>query len=236
MNATIAALLQDRISGLSYIDKVGGLVRPITRERWDAGNKPQKITIPVSIDVIDPLACTASTLLDLVPDQRYRAIVYFEDRGWRPVHDRLKGTFYASALRLVCWMNTAKMNGDSAAGDRVAQDIIASIAGSPYNDGAYLGIRHKVIGAAVKGPSLFSAYTYPEAVRQYLMPPFDAFGLDIATEFRMNPNCGDTIDPSDVNCWTPPTTKRRRNPNEFTCDELNDPITGLTAEQKACLT
>lgn len=226
MNAAIAELLKLRLASFTYVDKLGGLVRPITFQR--AG---KNITIPVSITVDDPLACPDSTLLELVPNEAYRLIVYFEDRGLTPNPSRTRGMSYTSNIRLVCWVNTKKLGGDNSAGDRIMQEFLGSMRTGMYNEGPFAGIRHKVESIPQKGAGLFSAYSYDAAVRQYLMWPFDAFAIDIATEFRLNPNCDIPIDPTNVACWTPPTTRRKRNPSEFTCEELLDPTTGLTAEQ-----
>lgn len=236
MNAGIAELLRDRISTFAYIDKIAGLVRPITFQRPGPDGKTVNIIIPVGIDVVDPLACDESTQLDLVPDEKYRTIVYFEDRGVT-IGERQGRATRVSHIRLVCWVNTSKLNGDNTAGDRMAQDFDGAMNGAPYNSDAFLGIRHRVEGFPAKGPGLFGQYTYPDGVRQYLMWPFDAFAIDIATEYMPNPACIVPVDVNDVACWAPPATRRRRNPKDFTCEELTDPDTGLTAEQlgPACL-
>lgn len=230
MNAGIAELIRDRISAFAYIDKIAGLVRPITYQRTDGSGKTIYITIPVSVDVTDPLECSESTQLELVPNEAYTTIVYFEDRGVT-IGERQGRATRISHIRLVCWVNTAKLNGDLTAGDRIQQAFDGAMNGAPYNSEAFLGIRHRVESFPAKGPELFSRYTYPEGVRQYLMWPFDAFAIDIATEYMPNPACIVPVDVNDVNCWVPPTTHRRRNPKDFTCEELTDPDTGLTAEQ-----
>lgn len=230
MNAAIAELLRDRIAAFTYVDKIAGLVRPITYQRPAPDGKTANITIPVGIDVVDPLECSEDTQLALVPNEAYGVIVYFEDRGVG-IGERQGRATRVSHLRLVCWVNTSKLNGNNYAGDTIAQEFEGALNGAIYNSDAFIGIRHKVEGFPAKGPGLFSQYTYPEGVRQYLMWPFDAFAIDIATEYMPNPACVVPIDPTDVNCWTPPVTRRRRNPKDFTCEELTDPDTGLTAEQ-----
>ena len=243
MNAGIAELLRDRISAFAYVDKIAGLVRPVSFQRageltnyeiagrqLTAQAQSKVVTVPIAIDVDDPLSCDEAAILDLVPDERYRTIVYFEDRGVTIGERQGRGT-RVSHIRLVCWINTTKLNGNNFAGDTIMQDFEGALNGAPYNSDAFLGIRHRVESFPAKGPGLFGQYTYPEGVRQYLMWPFDAFAIDIATEYMPNPACLVPVDVEDVACWTPPATKRRRNPNEFTCEELTDPDTGLTDEQ-----
>lgn len=231
MNASIAELLKLRIQQFSYVEKLGGLVRAITLQR-----QGQNITIPIGSGVEDPLECGDEQLLDLVPDERYRCIVFFEDRGLVPVTSRTRGQSWTSNLRLVCWVNTSLLGGDVNAGDAIMQQFLGAIQSGPYNIDPFVGVRHKLSGVATKGPSLFSTYTFPEGVRQYLLYPFDAFAIDIATDFRIRPGCEPTVSGTDVACWTPPSTYRRRHPREFTCEELTDPTNGLTdAQLEDCL-
>lgn len=226
MNALLALLLKDRISQFSYVDRLAGMVRAVSREQ--AGGT---ITIPVAIAVDDPLACDDSSVRDMVPDERYSCMVYFEDRGMRAIQTRTRGSNYESRLRLVCWVNTAKLNGDPYAGDRILRLFLSVFPTGVYNDGPFIGLRHVVEAVPERGRSLFSAYTYPDAARQYLLYPFDAFAIDVMTTLRIRPGCEDQVTASDEACWTPPSNLRRRFPREFTCEELTAPITGLTAEQ-----
>ena len=227
MNDAIAELLRDRIESLAFVDKICGLVHVVTKQR--AG---KEVTIPVGINVTDALQCGDAEILDMVPDERYRTIVYFEGAGITNTRSRTRGTTWTSKIRLVCWVNTKKLNGDPMAAGKIIREFLGQLHHGPYNDGAFMGIRHRIEGMPIQGPELFSRYTYNEAVRQYLMPGrFDAFGIDIITTFRENPNCETPVDLTDVDCWTPPATHRRRHPKDFTCEELIDPINGLTAEQ-----
>lgn len=150
MNASIAELLKLRIQQFSYVEKLGGLVRAVTFER-----QGQKITIPIGSGVEDPLECGDEQLLDLVPDERYRCIVFFEDRGLVPVTSRTRGQSWTSNLRLVCWVNTSLLGGDVNAGDAIMQQFLGAIQSGLYNLDPFIGVRHKLAGVATKGPSIF---------------------------------------------------------------------------------
>jgi hypothetical protein len=230
MNVRIAALLKDRISQFTYVDRLAGMVRNVKYER--AGTT---ISIPVALDVDAAYACTDETLADMVPDERYGCMVYFEDRGTQRAQSRTRGISFISRVRLVCWVNTQKFAGDNNAAEKICGQFIGAIESGFYNNGPYIGLRHTIEGMAQTGTGIFQGYSYPEATRQYLMPPFDAFALDIATEYRVKPECQDEVLAEDEACWTPPITKKRRNPSEFSCDELNDPATGLTQSQLDCI-
>lgn len=203
MNAGIAELLRARIAAFAYVDKLAGLVQTVAYQRQGPDNKTVTLRMPIAANVTDPLNCTDEAIRDLVPDERYRLIVYFEDRGMTLVNENGRDWWH-SRLRLVAWVNTSKLGGDPDAPYLVLQAFVNAInTGNAYNSGAYLAVRHKVEGVPESGVGLFSRYTYNEAVRQYLFPPFSAFGIDIGTRFIMDPNCGPAVDPSEVACWEP---------------------------------
>jgi hypothetical protein len=223
----IATILKDRIAAFTYVDKIGGLVRVARQQRAGA-----EIVIPVAGDVDEAYACDPATIRDMVPDDRYGCMVYFEDRGTTRITERTRGTSYRASLRLVCWVNTLKFGSDPTTADRILEQFTNDLnVGQPYNTDTLIGLKHSVEGFPQRGASIFSQYTYPEAERQYLLWPFDAFALDIIATYRIKPGCEEAPVPDDDACWTPPVTRKRRNPSEFTCDELTDPVTGLTAEQ-----
>ncbi len=223
----IASILKDRISTFSYVDKIGGLTRVARQQR--AGTE---IVIPVAGDVDEAYACDPATIRDMVPDDRYGCMVYFEDRGTTRITERTRGTSYRASLRLVCWVNTLKFGSDPTTADRILEQFVNDLnVGQPYNTDTLIGLKHSVEGIPQRGASIFSQYTYPEAARQYLLWPLDAFALDITATYRIKPGCEEAPVPDDDACWTPPVTRKRRNPSEFTCDELLDPVTGLTAAQ-----
>lgn len=201
MNAGIADLLKARIATIGYVDKLAGLVHPVEFQRKGPDGKTVLLRLPIALNVTDPLNCTDEAIRDLVPDERYRMIVYFEDRSGARMVEKQGRWGWESTLRLVAWVNTAKMANVPSAGDLALQAIVKAIeSGGTTNSGQYIGVRHTVIGMPPKGAALFSAYTYPEGVRQYLFPPFDSFALDITTRFTLNPDCGPAVDPSTVAC------------------------------------
>ncbi len=227
MNRRIAALLKDRISEYTYVDRLAGMVRTVKYER-----NGSVVIIPVATDSEADLACDDSQVQDMVPDERYGCMVYFEDRGVTRTQSRTRGVSFVCRLRLVCWVNAQKFGNDPEAASKILSQFVGTMEHGPYNSGPFVGARHRVEGIPQSGHGIFSAYTYPESARQYLMPPFDAFAIDIATEVRIKPGCQDEVESDDEACWTPSTTKRRRNPSEFTCEELTDPATGLQQEQR----
>jgi hypothetical protein len=140
----------------------------------------------------------------MVPDDRYACMVYFEDLGITRTSSRTRGVTFTSRLRLVCWINTARLGGDAFAGDKIAQAFVGLVNYGPYNTGSFTGVRHRADVFPQRGATIFSPYTYPEAARQYLMPPFDAFAIEVLTEFRVRPGCEEEVLEQAEDCWEPP--------------------------------
>lgn len=232
MNSPVANLILARIeaANLGWIDKVAGLTRAITF------SKGKNIgTWPIACTVNDPLACDETTIAELLPNENYNSILFFEGETFPTrVKDRVMGASFTSKLRIVVWMNCSRLGGDCDCGSLAAQNLITAIESSRrgYASGPLIEIKHTVIGGGpARGREIFSRYTFNEARSQYLHYPFDFFALDVETTFRVAKGCEDQLDPDNVNCWTGPTLIRRRYAKDFTCEELQDPDTGLTAEQ-----
>lgn len=200
MNATLAEILKGRLEDVLWIGRLAGLVRPVTYER-NGGT----ITIPVAVSVQDRSGCAASDALrEMVPDDQYGAMVYFEDLGTIRSQSRTRGVAFTSTIRLVCWVNVARLGGDILAADQVMEKLIHAMNAGPYNLGSFQGIRHRAQAFPTRGAGLFATYNYPASARQYLMPPFDAFAIDITTDYRLKAGCEEDVALEDVNCWSAP--------------------------------
>ena len=232
MNAHIANLILQRIvdADLPWLDKYAGLTRTVERKDGTVN-----VRVPVSCGVEDPLHCGTDTLLELSPDEQYASILFIEgDPMPRRQETRGMGVRYISSLRVVVWMNCTKLGGGCDCGAQASMNLIAAIEKgnrSSYATSLFRGIRHTVVGGETRGAAVFSNYTFDAANSQYLNYPFDAFAIDVETEFAMTPGCEEQLALDNTACWPPPTSGRRLYPREFTCEQLTDPANGLTAEQ-----
>lgn len=237
MNSTIANVILARIeaANLPWIDKVSGLTRAISFTKGTNAGK----TWPIACTVNDPLSCEDTTIGELIPNENYNSVLFFEGDAYpssSPIvgAGRVIGKKFTSRLRVVVWLNCSRLGGDCGCGDLASLNLISAIEALPrkYESGPLMDIHHTVIGGGpARGRDIFSRYTFDEARSQYLHFPFDFFALDIETTYRIIPGCEDQVEPENVNCWTGPTNIRRRYAKDFTCEELQDEDTGLTAEQ-----
>lgn len=230
MNATIANLILTRLGAMPWMHKVTGLTRPVT---FAKGGTKKDIVLPIACTVTDPLQCTIDRSYEILPDEKYRSIVFFEgtmmpERVTKPG----MGIQYRSRLRMIVWLNCDRLGSACNCGDLAYQSIVTALDKKMrYNSGVLMGIRHRVMGGVTRGTDIFSRYTFDEKHSQYLHIPFDFFALDIETEFRVQPGCEDDLVASVPECWAVDPLPMRRYAKDFTCEELNDPTNGLTDTQ-----
>lgn len=206
MNQAIAAIIRGHIEDLDFIDKIAGLVTPITFEVKAKDNTTVNKTFPVACCVTPEECGREGAYYDLMPNSAYKTVLYFEDRGVS--FEKAQGNFkyYTSNLRLVCWINIEKLtesgicktdNPCTYAAHLVAE-IIRNLPEHPQHIAPFSTVYSEVVEQYVRSANIFSAYTYDEKHSQYLMAPFDFFALDIKTTFAIclrenlvyNPICG----------------------------------------------
>lgn len=195
MNQAIANIVRDKIKGLAFMDKVAGLVRPLTFKVQDDNGTTTKKTFPVSCEICWDDCVKGKGVQDLVPDSDKRSVTYFEDLGVTPVQNNGTSVDFVSNLKLVCWLNMAKMgkNECSISGVAIAA-ILAELPVNFFNSGIYTRIRIETGAQSAKDPAIFSKYSYDESTIQFLMHPYDYFSINIKTSFRVSTACLDAFE------------------------------------------
>lgn len=190
MNEKIANILKAQITGLPFVDKISGLVRPLKIEVVGANNVKALKVFPIASDVSNE-ACIKGAYKDLIPDSKYRSIIYFEDAGVTMTYREKRWVAFTSRLTLVCWLNLSKlMDCDYHTGSTEAiLSIMSNLPEGVIQDDLYREIRITSISEVVKSNSIFGRYTYDEVKTQYLLYPFDFFALNMVVDFRINLAC-----------------------------------------------
>lgn len=196
MIVQLANVLRDKIVAKNYpfADLVTGLAMTVTTR--DNVN-PDLNTIvtkkfPVAISIAyDERQCLGPEAL-LIPDSKRKSIIYFEDFG-TSVLGRIHGqTSYSSNLRLVCWMNTAKMAPDhyTEMTARIMAMLIDNLVGkNPENTHIFTRLTIKTNKLPPMDAGIFGRYTYDETIRQYLRPPFQFFAIDLVCNYQVPAKC-----------------------------------------------
>lgn len=195
MNKELSKVLRDKLQGMPFVQVLAGMVQTVTTESMNETNTTKIVKrFPVSYDVIGK-TCEGPEI-PLWPDSSYKSLIYFEDFGIAST-GRLQGqTGYNSSLRLICWLNRANLVGDQYKDvtGRIMATIIDTIAGkNPQNIGMFTRLTIDVARIPPQDAGLFGRYTYNEADRQYLRPPYDFFGIDLSCKYVVPAKCLDGI-------------------------------------------
>jgi len=187
MNAKIAEILKDEISSLAWIEKIAGLVKPVTYKDKSGEEK----TMPVYTSDTD--LCHISHYEDFCPDSKKKSIVYFEDQGMDVLNAGCNYIDIETNLRIVCWCNLKLINPEYSDAILLKLDIIKNITQNPANNDWVTKIDVQFEGEETKSPDIFSDYTYDEQ-KQFLMYPYDYFALNYKVRYSVPVNeCFDDI-------------------------------------------
>lgn len=193
MQKEVASILKGKLLTLPFADLVAGLAQTlVTTEQDETNSTTVQKRFPVSYDTWNADVDCFGKEISLIPDSSRKSIIYFEDNGISPgamVHGQ---QMYNSSLRLVCWLNRAKLVGDAYAviAGRCQTAIVSRLCHkNPQNLGMFLRFTVNVQRIPPQDPALFSRYTYNETDRQYLRPPFEFFGIDLVCNFLPSAKC-----------------------------------------------
>lgn len=203
MNKELATVLKNNLAGLPFLHLLCGMVQTLTYDDpiGEEGGMIQK-KVPVTYDHND-VACNGKEI-NPIPHSSKRSIIYFEDFGIG-VQGKERGlTKFQSSLRLICWMNRAKLVADhyTPVSGRAMAAIIQQIANkNPFSNGLFQRLSVKVARIPPQDAGLFGRYTYNEPDRQYLRPPFEFFGIDFQIDFNTDSNCLEGITWNTETCY-----------------------------------
>jgi len=191
MNQAIANIIKDYIDDLSFVDKIAGLVSTqYMTIMYKNGTKVTK-SYPVACCTTAE-DCKTGAYNDLTPNPAYKTVIYFEDGGVSLLESTGRFKKLRSRLRLVCWINVAKLNSDTCytdipctASTNIIIEIIRALPDFPVNYAPFMQVKFDVLNQLVRSNSIFSQYTYNEKQTQYLMSPYDYFSLEIETTFSI---------------------------------------------------
>lgn len=202
MTNDIATILNTYLSTLPFADRIGGVVKPITFQTGSA-DAPTRKTIPIDCGVSEK-DCVTGKYTDLIPNSKYKSIMYWEDGGTTINGNNTRDFNFTSSLRLVCWINLKKVGKtDCNISSLAITNILNVLPTAPFNSGIYTRLRITVQQELIKSKDIFSKYTYDEAIVQYLMFPYDYFALDIRVNHTILKSCiNDWENGTPINCDT----------------------------------
>lgn len=206
MNKELASILKSKISDLPFIDVLAGLAQTVVQDDPIHEDSAAMLVrrFPVSYDTNQPNDCMGGPERSLIPDSSKKSIIYFEDFGSQSTGRLHNLPTFTSNLRLICWMNRAKITGNiySEISGRCMSLIIDRLVGkNPINQGMFTRLIINVARIPPQEVALFGRYTYEERDRQYLRPPFEFFGIDFSCNYAINTKCLDQTQWNNETCF-----------------------------------
>lgn len=214
MVSVIAEVLKSSLSDLTWMERFGGIVFPVTKpifKTLPSGEQAQNgsYTYPAACGVNSENCWEDGTFKYFEPDSSKAAIGFFTDNGGVTLKGleapRQELMRFAFDLKFLCWMNTARLGEDITAGGclpsgRVAPYVIAQLFGAHSAVGLFGGgleeevfnqIEVTGIRELVKHSSMFEPFTFAKigAEKNLFVYPNDYFGLQITGTFAILKNC-----------------------------------------------
>lgn len=208
MNKEVAHILKTRLAangGLPFVEIIAGLAQRVEFHQPNGDGAPAIKRMPVSYDTTVAQGCKVTPETALVPNSGKKGLLYFEDMGATFV-DRASGGHmkYRSTLILVCWMNRARLVGDSY--KEITSYCVSALLGKlkvkeTGTEGNFS--RFTVMPGRImpQDAAVFSRYTYDEKVTQYLRPPFEFFGMELTVDYSIHPACLSQIEFKEPICY-----------------------------------
>lgn len=190
MNEKIANILKTQIESLPFVEKIAGLVRPVKLQVPGKDNTLTLKTFPIATDISNE-QCISGQYKDLVPNSKYRSVLYFEDNGCTLTYREKRWVGFNSRLTLVGWLNLELLMecGNYTGSTEVILSILEALPENTINSDIYREIRITALSEIPKSNAIFSRYTYDELTTQYLLYPYDFFALNMSVDFKINLAC-----------------------------------------------
>ena len=180
-----------------FIDEASGLTRA-HKEVVKTSTGTTVKTYPVADQT--PTECSAGKEIDCVPNSSYKSLTYFELNGSLRITQSSKPDWFEvqAPIRNVWWINTDLVKSGATI-DEVMFNVLKYLPRRITGISGISTVSIDLIGA-VTTPDIFSKYTYDEAARQYLMPPYKYFAFDLMVSYQINKSCFTDIEIVQVVC------------------------------------
>lgn len=200
MNKALSLVLLSALGDLPYIDKSCGVVQVLSRPFNVNGETVYK-KIPVStLATSQDCSANDTSAIEMIPDANYKGMLYFEERGTGLGVRRGSTQQYRSDIRLVCWLNTLKINGgvaDMTFSMKAMNDIINHLVEKEINSLPFINIGVTVSRIPEANANLFP-YDYDPNRTLFLFSPYDFFAIDLLVTFNLGKGCKPDINVVDA--------------------------------------
>ena len=197
MIQTIIDRIVPDLQALNFVDLAAGITRP-QREVVGGRDDTTVKVYPVYINKTKT-TCSPDDYIDLVPNDKKKGIIYFEDQG-TTLTEEGNYFYFNTQVRLVGWFNLKRVNTALLNADTLMAKVAATMPQKLSNDGGISSIVLELIGSN-REPAIFGNYTFIEERKQYLMYPFDYFALNYSIDYKIHRSCINDITINGTSCY-----------------------------------
>jgi len=192
----IETLLSDELQNLSFVDRYGGIVKPVEIKQQTTTGTTKSI-YPVSTNVNNKDCFNNGFYQHLIPDDSKKSIVYWEllnpmqNVGMTPRVNKFNNIRYRGTARLVVWLNLKELGFEKVEPNDISNGAIftlpeisnivslqGKISGGLF-DKDNISIKPSRIITDQK--AIFNKYTYSQDYNYYLYP-YNFFAIDVLFE------------------------------------------------------
>ena len=178
------------VQTLNFADLVAGIVTPATKKIINSeGNATIKI-FPIYENT--PSQCSSGDYVTLIPDEKYKSIIYFEEVNSIIISQSNYEIKFRADVRLVGWFNLKKIS-TTVTSDKLSALILRNVPQSIADFDNIYNVNILFNGFENKNPLVFSAYTYDESETQYLLFPYDYCSMRFNIEYSLGRSCEDDV-------------------------------------------
>jgi len=193
----IEQALRSTITGINFVERYGGIVRPVSQVREGEEGRTFVDTFPVSRYVSVADCFDNGMQRDLIPDEAYKSVAYWEQRGSSTITPGgPKGLQWniSQTLRLVVWLNFAKIGlTDYDTTDELELYAIKQLHGLHGDINTALGYK---FGFRVSGfetiqrepRTIFAPYSYSDKEWAFSWP-YGFFAVDFNVNVELAAGC-----------------------------------------------
>lgn len=193
------------LTDIPWVERFGGIVRRATRIIGDSPETFVEQAFPVSASVTNKDCWENGKYADLVPDDKYKSLMYFEQRGPIVVKQGYQDGYISMSapLTIVCWLNLPRLGFSQANESPIFEaEIIKKIYFKKFEVAALKISNGKftIDALAARDENIFRKYTYSDKMG-LLLYPYDFFAIDITAIWQQNVKCLQDVDiSSPINC------------------------------------
>ena len=204
MIGTVIDSLFPIVQSMGFVERYGGLVR-IAKKAYPTDKGFEYKTFPVSCSVSERECWESGKYADLIPNDKYKSIAYFEPAGNVKIENTVvpgtnrKAIYVSIPVDFICWINYKISECSWYGFELLALKAFNTMSNAPLPFKVH-GFKIDIRMLASRDENIFSKYSYGDKLG-LLLYPYDFFKIGLTISFFIDTKCFEEITfPEPVEC------------------------------------